>query len=240
MNRRSRPLVRALVRFPGCLVVLPGLLLGAAGHSSAATPAADHRSAARPTRVVPLPPGAGDREGAVLTGQVTPVHAEVEPAANGDFVLTVTNTGTLPATDVRVLLDDASDGNGVGSADGRCLSRLDGFSPADLWCELGDLAPRQTATVAVHAYMFSCLWLDPAGSVAQADAAAFFWRIGYTAGGRAYLLDEPAPQWSCAEFRAGVFSDVGAGRLPDDGPDSRADTVLVPADLDIAEAGERP
>ena len=41
------------------------------------------------------------------------------------------------------------------------LSRLDADSPADLWCELGDLAPGQSAVVAVHAYMLRCVWTDP-------------------------------------------------------------------------------
>jgi hypothetical protein len=193
MNRRSRALARVLVRVSGCLALLSGLLLGAAAPSSAAAPVGDPL----PPRMVPVPPGA--RGGALLTGQVTPSDAQVAPFENGDFVITLTNSGSLTAQDVRVLLDDGAEGNGVGSADGRCLSRLDAASPADLWCELGDVAPQQTVTVAVHAYMYRCVWLDPTEALPQLNAPAFLWRVAYTDDGQARVLNGPTPRWSCAD-----------------------------------------
>jgi hypothetical protein len=170
---------------------------GAATFATTAFAADGHR----PPRL-PEPPGADDRGTATLDGQVTPVDTEVAPAQNGDFTLTVTNTGTVTADNLRVLLDDGQEGNGVGSPDGRCLSRLDDDSPADLWCELGDLAPRQSATVAVHVYMLSCVWLDPDSSAPQLHAPAFHWRVGYSDAGRALTMNGPTPRWTC-----------GAGRL---------------------------
>lgn len=206
MNRRSRTLLRVLVRVPGCLALLSGLLLGAAPRSAAATPYGTAASAG--------PPATG-RGAAVLTGTVTPGEAEVPLAENGDFVITVTNTGALAARNVRVLLNDGAAGNGVGSPDGRCLGRLDAASPADLWCELGEVAPRQSVTVAVHAYMFRCVWLDPNSTAPLLHAPAFYWRIGYTDDGRSRLVNEPTPRWSCSNSS-------------------------VQADLDMAEAGKRP
>lgn len=202
MNRRSRAPRRVLVRVPCCLALLSGLLLGAAGHAAAdraAAVAPAHPRAGRtgaPLRV-PAPPGAGDRAGAVVTGRVTPVDAKVDRNTNGEFTLTVANTGAQPARRVRVLLDDGLDGNGVGSADGRCLSRIDTASPADLWCELGDLAPGESVTVGVHSYMFRCVWLDPYSSLPQLRAPAFFWRIAYQDAGQARVMNEPTPRWSC-------------------------------------------
>jgi hypothetical protein len=159
--------------------------------------------------MVPVPPGA--RGGALLTGRVTPSGAQVAPYENGDFVVTVTNSGSRAAQDVRVLLEDGADGNGVGSADGRCLSRLDAASPADLWCELGDLAPRQAVTVDVHAYMYSCVWPDPAGALPRLTAPAFLWRVAYTDSGQARVLNGPTPRWSCAETGLPTDRDIAGG-----------------------------
>jgi len=145
----------------------------------------------------PVPPGGDDRGAATLDGEVSPVDTTVAPAENGDFTLTVTNTGTLTADNVRVLLDDGQEGNGVGSPDGRCLGRLDAGSPADLWCELGDLAPGQSAVVAVHAYMLRCVWTDPDSPASQLHAPAFHWRVAYTDDGQALTMNGPTPRWSC-------------------------------------------
>lgn len=190
-RRRIRRLLRVLVRAPGCLVLASGLVLGAAGNGSAAEVGPD----AAPSRTT-LTPAVGERGGPVLDGQVLPVDTQVEEAENGDFTISVTNTGTVTADNVRVLLDEASEDNPVGSPDGRCLSRLDSFSPADLWCEMGDVEPMRTVSVRVHAYMNECVWLDPL-SVAQ-RAPAFRWRVGYTDGGRALSVAGPTPRWSCS------------------------------------------
>jgi hypothetical protein len=214
---RTRPLIRLLVRVPGCLALLSGLLLGGAGAAAAAPGWADPV----PTRMLPMPPGGTDRIGTALTGTVTPLSTAVGEEENGDFTLSVTNTGTVTAQDVRVLLDEATAGNGVGSADGRCLSRLDVSSPADLWCELGDLEPQSTVTVEVHAYMLSCVWFDP--EAADLRAPAFSWRIGYTDGTGARTANGPTPRWSCDGLagggapRPGVPAARGTGvpsRLP--------------------------
>jgi hypothetical protein len=189
---RSRLPLRAIVRVPGCLVIACGLMLGAADASSAEAP---H------IRFVPVPPGADDRGGARLDGSVTPVDALVPRDENGDFTLTVVNTGGFAATDVRLLLDDDRDGNGVGSSDGRCLSRLNASSPADLWCELGEVAPGQTVSVEVHAFMSRCVAFDPDTSAPPLHAAAFRWRVGYTDDGRAMTTDGPTPRWSCGNLR---------------------------------------
>jgi hypothetical protein len=196
--RRTAPLLRALARVPGCLLLASGLVLGAAGTGAAAQGWGDPlwSAAAAAGRVVPVPPSADDRGGAVLAGRVTPVDTQVAEDENGDFTLSVTNTGTVTAGNVRVLLDDATQDNHVGSADGRCLSRLDPNSPADLWCELGDVEPLQTVSVQVHAYMNQCVWLDPDGSAKRAPA--FRWRVGYVDGGRALTINGPTPRWSCA------------------------------------------
>jgi hypothetical protein len=188
MNRRSRALLSLLVRVPCCLALLPGLLLGAG--RAAAVPAGA-------ARTVPAPPGAGDRAGAVVVGQVTPPDELVAQDQNGDFVLTIANTGPQTARNVRVLLDDAAEGNGVGSPDGRCLGRLDASSPADLWCELGTLAPGQAVTVGVHAYMDTCVGYDPYSVLPQSPVPAFLWRIAYEDEGQARVQNEPVPYWSC-------------------------------------------
>jgi hypothetical protein len=174
-SARSRALLQQLVRVPGCLALACGLLLGAGAGDAVAD-------------------GPGS---ATLDGQVSPVDTQVAPAQNGDFTLTVTNTGTLTADNVRVLLDDGQEGNGVGSPDGRCLSRLDAASPADLWCELGDLAPQQSAVVNVHAYMLQCVWDDPAGPTPRLHAPAFHWRVAYADAGQARTMNGPTPRWSC-------------------------------------------
>ncbi|MBY8878417.1 hypothetical protein [Actinacidiphila acidipaludis] len=198
MNPRRRPrghaLPRVLVRVPGCLALVCGLLLCGAGTSPAATAWADPTA----TRLLPLPPG-GDRSGAaVVTARVLPASAVVDREENGDFTLSVTNTGAAAAYDVRVLLDDAQPGNGVGSADGRCLSRLDASSPADLWCELGDVAARQTVSVIVHTYMGSCAGADQLASAPRSPAPAFRWHITYTDAGTKRTANGPTPQWSCS------------------------------------------
>ncbi len=203
MNRRAgtrirpRSLLRALVRVPGCLLLASGLLLAASTGSSAVQPA----QPAQPAPAVPNAPSAPSAPsaadaGAVLDNRVTPLTAEVDEAENGEFTLSVTNTGTAAAGTVRVLLDEGTEDNPVGSADGRCLSRLDAYSPADLWCELGALAPQQTVSVQVHAYMSRCVWLDPTTSTLRAPA--FSWRVGYTDAGTARSAAGPTPRWSCA------------------------------------------
>lgn len=203
---RPRSLLRVLVRVPGCLVLTSGLLLTAATTSSAApaaptAPAAAGEPAApgAPASGVPVPDGrtpiAAAADGAVLDNRVTPLTAEVGEAENGDFTLSVTNTGTVAAEAVRVLLDESSEDNPVGSADGRCLSRLNASSPADLWCELGALDPQQTVSVQVHAYMSQCVWWDPTSSSLRAPA--FRWRVGYTDAGLARSTTGPTPRWSC-------------------------------------------
>jgi hypothetical protein len=188
---RPRSLLRVLVRVPGCLLLASGLLLAASTTSSAAQPA-------QPAQPAPTPPSAPSAAGAgaVLDNRVTPLTAEVDEAENGEFTLSVTNTGTVTAGTVRVLLDEGSADNPVGSADGRCLSRLDAYSPADLWCELGALAPQQTVSVQVHAYMSRCVWLDPGSSSLRAPA--FSWRVGYTDAGTPRSVAGPTPRWSCA------------------------------------------
>jgi hypothetical protein len=189
---RSRVLVRALVRVSGCLVLACGLTLGAADASSAGAP---H------IRFVPVPLGPDDRGGAQLDGLVTPVDARVPRNENGDFTLTVVNTGSFTADGVRLLLDDERDGNGVGSPDGRCLSRLDASSPADLWCELGAVEPGRSVTVVVHAFMSRCVGFDPDTSAPRQHAAAFRWRVGYTDSGRYQTVNGPTPRWSCGNLR---------------------------------------
>src|SRR5205807_1192610 len=98
---------------------------------------------------------------------------------------------------VRVLVDDGTDADPAGSADGRCLTRLDDGSPADLWCELDRLAPGRTATVGVHAYMRRCVWFDPARPLPWLRAPAFFWRVEYEDGSGVRSADGPTPRWSC-------------------------------------------
>ena len=190
---RRRAAVRALFRVPGCLALVSGLLLCGAGTSSGAVGWADP-----PPRVLPLPPSGAGSPGAVMAARVSPVDVVVGQEENGDFTLSVTDVGAKPAYNVTVLLDGVQPGNGVGSADGRCLGRLDTSSPADLWCELGDVAPRQTVSVTVHAYMGSCVWHDPATTAPQLAAAAFRWRIGYLDGDQPRTVDGPTPRWSCA------------------------------------------
>ncbi|MYS24534.1 hypothetical protein GA0115240_16526 [Streptomyces sp. DvalAA-14] len=202
---RSRALPRALPRFSGCLALACALLLGAAGPSAATAP---H------IRLLPVPPGPDDRASAVLDGWVTPFDTTVAREQNGDFTLTVVNTGGVAADNVRVLLDDELDGNSVGSADGRCLSRLDAGSPADLWCELGDLAPLQSVAVEVHAFMSRCVTFDPQSSAPRRHAAAFHWQVDYSDGGQPRSVNGPVPRWSCgnARFRADLDIDPAARR----------------------------
>ncbi|MFC4031068.1 hypothetical protein ACFO3J_06235 [Streptomyces polygonati] len=202
---RSRALPRALVRFSGCLALACGLMLGAADSSSAKAP---H------IHVLPVPPGPDDRGTAALDGWVTPVDSQVAREENGDFTLTVVNTGGVTADNVRVLLDDGRDGNSVGSADGRCLGRLDAKSPADLWCELGDVAPLRSAAVQVHVFMSRCVQFDPRSAAPRQHAAAFRWRVGWTVGGQALTASGPTPRWSCgnARYRADLDIDPAARR----------------------------
>lgn len=203
MNPRRRPrrraLLRVLLRVPGCLALVSGLLLSGAGSSSAATAWADPVA----PRLLPLPPSGARSPGAVMTARVSPANAVVGLDENGDFTLTVTDTGTSTAYNVRVLLDDVQAGNGVGSADGRCLSRLDAASPADLWCELGDVPPRQSVSVTVHAYMGQCALQEPASPAPQLPAAAFRWQIGYLDGDTPRTSNGPTPQWSCTTDTTG-------------------------------------
>jgi len=192
---RRRALPRVVLRVPGCLALVCGLLLCGTGASSAATAWADPA----PPRLMPLPPS-GDRSGgAVMAARVVPALAVVDQEENGDFTISVTNTGAVTAYDLRVLLDDAQEGNSVGSPDGRCLSRLDGSSPADLWCELGNVAPGQTVSVNVHTYMDNCAGADPGALPSQLPAPAFRSRIAYTDAGRTRTINGPTPHWSCTQ-----------------------------------------
>jgi hypothetical protein len=202
-----------LVRVPGCLLLACGLMLAAADGSVASITAASTGSTgstgstagadakAPHVHYVPVPPGPDDRGTASLDGSVTPVDTQVARDENGDFTLSVVNAGSVTAHNVRLLLNDEQEGNGVGSSDGRCLTRLDTTSPADLWCELGDVAPQQKAAVEVHAFMSRCVWVDPLASQPAQHAAAFRWRVGYTDGGRALTMNGPTPRWSCGDGR---------------------------------------
>jgi hypothetical protein len=188
------PLASHAAFLPSVLPAGTPAVFGAPGSAGAPGPAVSDpwdRS-----RVVPVPPSGDDLGGAVLAGRVTPLDTQVGEDENGDFTLSVTNMGTVIADNVRVLLDDATADNPVGSPDGRCLSRLDANSPADLWCELGDVEPLQTVSVQVHAFMNQCVWLDPDGSAQRAPA--FRWRVGYIDGGRSLTMSGPTPRWSCA------------------------------------------
>ncbi|WNI18550.1 hypothetical protein [Actinacidiphila sp. ITFR-21] len=211
---RTRTGLRALAGVPGCLALACGLLLGSAASSAAKAPHAHTVPVppVPPVPAVPAEPGSGGT--AVLAGSVTPFATEVAADRNGDFVLTVVNAGSTTAGDVRVLLDDEGNGNGVGSADGRCLSRQDASSPADLWCELGDLAPRQSAAVQVHAFMSRCVGPLPLFPLVREDAAAFRWQVGHTDGGRATTVNGPTPRWSCPNSRrlADLDTDPAARR----------------------------
>lgn len=252
MNPRQRPRGRALLhvltRVPGCLALLPGLvpalvpglLLYGAGPSSAAAAApaggpvgavsaagavgAARAGGAGAPRMLPLPPsGAVPRgAGAPLVPGVNPGDTKVAQAANGDFTVSVANTGSRTVTGVRILLDDALPGNAVGSSDGRCLGRLDPSSPADLWCEVGAVPPGGTAAVRVHAYMNQCVGGGPADP--RTPPAAFTWRVAYLDAGLPYTVDGPAPTWSCTPA--------------DTQRDSRPDPVL--GSLDTAEARQQP
>jgi uncharacterized repeat protein (TIGR01451 family) len=200
MTLRRRPrrpaVLRVVLRVPGCLALVSGLLLCGTGASSAAAAPGVPQA----PRLLPLPPAgvAARSSGAVMAARVTPSDAVVSQEENGDFTLALTNTGAVAASNVRVLLDDALEGNTVGSPDGRCLNRLDGSSPADLWCELGDVAPGQTVSVNVHTYMNSCVAFDPAASATQLPPPAFHWRIAYSDGQRVLSMNGPTPRWSCS------------------------------------------
>ncbi|SEO64941.1 hypothetical protein [Actinacidiphila rubida] len=196
---RRRALPRVLVRVPGCLALVCGLLLCGTGPSSAAPAWADPMA----PRVLPLPPSGVRSPGAVVTARVDPAAAVVGQDENGEFTLTLTDVGDATAYNVRVLLDDAQPGNAVGSADGRCLSRLDASSPADLWCELGDVAPGQTVSVTVHTFMNTCVWSDPATMAPRLPAAAFRWRIAYLDVDEPRTVNGPVARWSCAGDAAG-------------------------------------
>jgi hypothetical protein len=188
--------VRVLLRVPGCLALVPGLLLCGSGTSSGAAGQAD------PPRVLPLPPSGVRGGGAQVAARVSPADTLVGPDENADFTLSLTDVGAAPAYNVRVLLDGVGPGDEVGSADGRCLSRLDASSPADLWCDLGDVAPRGTVSVTVHAFRGACTDADRTAPAPRSPAAAFRWRVGYLDGDDPRTVDGPAPQWSCAAGRA--------------------------------------
>ncbi|WP_405589239.1 hypothetical protein [Streptomyces sp. NBC_01190] len=192
-TRPSRGPVRAL-GILGALALAAALPLGCAGDSAAS----DTGSAGTPyLRYLPAPIGPADRAAFALDGSVSPPVTEVAQEENGEFSLMVVNTGSTTAQDVRALLDTGQRGNGIGSADGRCLSRQDARSPADLWCELGDVAPGQGVAVTVHAYMSRCVWLDPATSAPRLHAAAFHWRLGWRTDGAGLAINGATPRWSC-------------------------------------------
>ncbi|WP_329137780.1 hypothetical protein OG552_28645 [Streptomyces sp. NBC_01476] len=214
---RPRARLRALARVPGCLALTCGLLLVAADGSSA-FPVPPLGAVPRvPTpgiRPLPAPPGADDRGGTSLHGSVAPVDTEVARDQNGDFTLTVVNTGSATAQDVQVLMERSDEGNTVGASDGRCLGRVNTASPADLWCDLGDVAPLESVSVDVHAFMSTCVRAAPAATSTPLHAVAFRWRVRYTDSGRALTLNAPTPRWTCGTSRhqADLDTDPAARR----------------------------
>jgi uncharacterized repeat protein (TIGR01451 family) len=72
----------------------------------------------------------------------------VTPGADIPYLLTVTNTGMVTATDV-VAVDTLPEGMTFVSSDGACTASADGRV---VTCPIGDLAPGETATVGITAH----------------------------------------------------------------------------------------